>query len=94
MPFSRQNSSTSFSVHDLRELVRMRVLECRERGNVRVQLDLVDGGNDGGFLEEKFQPRNGDVGDSDGLDLFGVLLVEFFHLGPSVDPVDLWSLIG
>lgn len=57
--------------------------------HLRVELNLFDGGDNGGDLEELLQPGDGDVGDTDGLDLFGVLLVQLLHLLVGVEPVDL-----
>jgi hypothetical protein len=52
--------------------------------DIRVKLDLVDRRNDGAVSEETGQELDGAVGDTDGLQLVGVLLVEALHLLPGV----------
>jgi hypothetical protein len=52
-----------------------------------VKLDLVDGGDDGGDFEQTVEELDGEVGDTDGLDLVGVRLVDALHVLPGVEPV-------
>jgi len=52
-----------------------------------VELDLVDGWDDGGYCEKSLEKFDGEVGDTDRLELIGVGLVQSLHGFPGIDPV-------
>jgi hypothetical protein len=53
-----------------------------------VELDLVDGRDDGGDLKEAVEELDREVGHADRAQLLGVLLVKRLHRLPGVEPVD------
>ena len=53
-----------------------------------MELDLVDCRDDGCVLQEPLEVADAPVGDADGLDFVGVLLVDLLNLLVGVQPID------